>query len=71
MENSNISWTDHTFNPWIGCSKVSPGCTNCYAEAQARKLQAAHGAALHPGHDPFIDGVQHHAWPAAAGPRSP
>ncbi len=43
MENSAISWTDHTFNPWIGCAKVSPGCTHCYAESQARKLQAAHG----------------------------
>lgn len=31
-ENSNIEWTDHTFNPWIGCSKVSPGCAHCYAE---------------------------------------
>lgn len=43
MENSRISWTDHTFNPWIGCAKVSPGCTHCYAEAQARKLEAALG----------------------------
>lgn len=32
-ENSKIEWTDHTFNPWIGCQKVSPGCDNCYAEA--------------------------------------
>lgn len=32
MENSNIEWTDHTWNPWIGCTKVSPGCLNCYAE---------------------------------------
>jgi protein gp37 len=32
--NSKIEWTDHTFNPWIGCTKVSPGCANCYAEAQ-------------------------------------
>lgn len=30
-ENSAISWTDHTFNPWWGCVKVSPGCKNCYA----------------------------------------
>ena len=30
---TKIQWTDHTFNPWIGCSKVSPGCANCYAEA--------------------------------------
>jgi protein gp37 len=32
MEHSKIEWTDHTFNPWIGCTKTSPGCTNCYAE---------------------------------------
>ncbi len=32
-ENSKIEWTDHTFNPWIGCTKVSPACANCYAEA--------------------------------------
>lgn len=31
-ENSNIEWTDHTFNPWIGCTKISPGCARCYAE---------------------------------------
>jgi len=30
-ENSKIAWTDHTFNPWIGCQKVSAGCQNCYA----------------------------------------
>lgn len=29
---SKIEWTDHTFNPWIGCQKVSPGCDHCYAE---------------------------------------
>jgi protein gp37 len=33
MENSKIEWTDHTFNPWIGCQHVSPGCEHCYAEA--------------------------------------
>jgi protein gp37 len=32
-ENSRIEWTDHTFNPWFGCQKVSPGCDHCYAEA--------------------------------------
>jgi protein gp37 len=31
-ENSKIEWTDHTFSPWIGCTKVSPGCDHCYAE---------------------------------------
>lgn len=30
--NSKIEWTDHTFNPWSGCSKVHAGCTHCYAE---------------------------------------
>lgn len=34
-ENSAIEWTDHTFNPWIGCTKVSPGCDHCYAEKLA------------------------------------
>lgn len=33
-ETTNISWTHSTFNPWIGCTKVSPGCDNCYAESQ-------------------------------------
>ncbi len=31
-ENSKIECTDHTFNPWIGCTKVSPACDGCYAE---------------------------------------
>ena len=31
-ENSKIEWTDHTFNPWLGCTKVSPACDHCYAE---------------------------------------
>jgi protein gp37 len=31
-ENSKIEWCDHTFNPWIGCQRVSPGCDHCYAE---------------------------------------
>jgi protein gp37 len=31
-QKSAIEWTDHTFNPWWGCTKVSPGCVHCYAE---------------------------------------
>lgn len=31
-EKTGISWCDATFNPWIGCQKVSPGCDHCYAE---------------------------------------
>ena len=30
--NTKIEWATHTFNPWVGCTKVSPACTNCYAE---------------------------------------
>ena len=30
-ENTKIEWADHTFNPWLGCTKVSPACDNCYA----------------------------------------
>lgn len=42
-ENSKIEWCDHTYNAWIGCTKVSPGCANCYAEksTRARVLRAA------------------------------
>jgi protein gp37 len=36
-KNSKIEWCDHTFNPWIGCTKISPACDNCYAEAMMDK----------------------------------
>jgi protein gp37 len=38
--NSKIEWTQCTWNPVTGCTKVSPGCLNCYAERMARRLQA-------------------------------
>jgi protein gp37 len=34
---TKIEWCNHTFNPWIGCTKVSPGCKNCYASALDRR----------------------------------
>ncbi len=34
---TEISWTDHTFNPWWGCVKVSPGCEHCYAETLSKR----------------------------------
>jgi protein gp37 len=37
---SKIEWTESTWNPVTGCSKVSPGCANCYAEAMAKRLKA-------------------------------
>lgn len=36
-ENSKIEWTHHTFNPWVGCTKVSPACDHCYAEGWAKR----------------------------------
>ena len=38
--NSHIEWTDATWNPVTGCSKISPGCKHCYAERLALRLQA-------------------------------
>lgn len=37
---SRIEWTEHTWNPVTGCSKLSPGCAFCYAEVFAKRLQA-------------------------------
>lgn len=39
-QNSNIEWTEKTWNPITGCSKVSPGCAHCYAETMAKRLKA-------------------------------
>lgn len=36
-ENTKIEWCDHTFNPWTGCTKVSPGCAHCYAESWSKR----------------------------------
>lgn len=40
MAESAIEWTEHTWNPVTGCTKVSPGCKHCYAETMARRLEA-------------------------------
>jgi protein gp37 len=40
MATSKIEWTESTWNPLTGCTKVSPGCKNCYAERMAKRLQA-------------------------------
>ena len=39
-ENSKIEWTESTWNPLTGCTKVSPGCAHCYAERLAVRLKA-------------------------------
>ena len=55
--NSKIEWTEQTWNPTTGCTKISPGCKHCYAEVMARRLHAMGASgyenvfklALHPG----------------------
>jgi protein gp37 len=37
---TSIEWTDATWNPVTGCTKISPGCKHCYAERMAKRLQA-------------------------------
>ena len=37
-EHSKIEWTDHTFNPWWGCVRVSPACQHCYAETFSKRV---------------------------------
>jgi protein gp37 len=37
---TSIEWADQTWNPTVGCTKVSPGCKNCYAEPLAGRLKA-------------------------------
>lgn len=41
-ENSAITWCHHTFNPWWGCWKISPGCKHCYADAFDHRLGGSH-----------------------------
>ncbi len=42
-ESTAIAWTDHTFNPWWGCVKISPACDGCYAERDAHRYGFADG----------------------------
>lgn len=44
-QDSKIEWTNHTFNPWMGCAKIHTGCTHCYAEAFTKRYgKSAWGA---------------------------
>lgn len=51
-ETSKIEWTDTTWNPCVGCTKVSPGCAHCYAETMAKRLRAMAEADIAAGKDP-------------------
>ena len=55
-EHSAIEWTDATWNPVTGCTKVSPGCTFCYAERFAERFRGV------PGH-PYKQGFDLKLWP--------
>jgi protein gp37 len=48
---TTIEWTEMTWNPVTGCTKVSPGCKHCYAETMARRLQAMGSARYRDGFD--------------------
>jgi len=48
---SKIEWTEFTWNPVTGCTKVSPGCKNCYAENMAKRLQAMNARGYENGFD--------------------
>jgi protein gp37 len=54
MEYSKIAWTDHTFNPWIGCSPAGPGCQNCYAEMHAHRYAQKYGECWGPGATRYV-----------------
>lgn len=51
MARSTIEWTEATWNPTTGCSKISPGCKHCYAERMAKRLQAI-------GHPNYTNGFR-------------
>ena len=53
---SDIEWTDATWNPVTGCTKISPGCANCYAETFAERFRGV------PGH-PYEQGFDLRIWP--------
>jgi protein gp37 len=44
-DNSKIEWTDATWNPVRGCTKISPGCKHCYAETFAERFRGVPGGA--------------------------
>lgn len=48
-ENSKIEWTDSTWNPWEGCTKVGPGCDNCYAENRNARFGGGQAVNWGPG----------------------
>jgi protein gp37 len=52
--NSSIEWTDATWNPVRGCTKISPGCKHCYAETFAERFRGVKGHPYEQGFDPRL-----------------
>ena len=52
--NSAIEWTDATWNPVRGCTKISPGCKHCYAETFAERFRGVPGPSLRAGLRPRL-----------------
>jgi len=50
-EHSSIEWTDATWNPVRGCTKISPGCKHCYAERFAERFRGVKGHPFEQGFD--------------------
>ena len=50
-DHSNIEWTDATWNPVRGCTKISPGCAHCYAETFAERFRGVPGHPYEQGFD--------------------
>jgi protein gp37 len=50
-ERTKIEWTDHTWNPVRGCTKISPGCAHCYAETFAERFRGVLGHPYEQGFD--------------------
>src|SRR5437870_10922841 len=50
-DNSKIEWTDATWNPVRGCTKISPGCVHCYAETFAERFRGVPGHPFEFGFD--------------------
>ncbi|MDG2284164.1 MAG: DUF5131 family protein, partial [Alphaproteobacteria bacterium] len=56
-QKSDIEWTDATWNPVTGCTKVGPGCDNCYAERFAERWRGVDG-------HPYEQGFDLRLWPS-------
>lgn len=50
-QTTTIEWTDATWNPVRGCTKISPGCANCYAERLAERFRGVPGSPYEQGFD--------------------